>query len=281
MKTFVICCIFSLATVHLSQTAPVDPEDEVEIVPSVRTEAEEDYDEEGYIPIFVIRRTEGSPFFGSFPFGDNGFPFNFFGDSEDRIDVVDGQDTLSDEIIPEIPIIDGFPFSFFGDSEGDSDEIIPDIPIMTSFFDDQDQSTDVGGVQVDLCGFICTIMKQFDDKLKEIEANIKSIKQDKLLPDLNNSTYTEKVLPDGTVVKVNRTILSDTSEDGNSYFFHSTSFHNVEQADDKTDAVDEVTEESEDKFEEFPIKENDEIPFLDESLNEVPEDNVGIDEGLA
>merc|ERR1712203_994623 len=104
---------------------------------------------------------------------------NFFGDSEDRIDVVDGQDTLSDEIIP-------------------------DIPIMTSFFDDQDQSTDVVGVQVDLCGFICTIMKQFDDKLKEIEANIKSIKQeDKLLPELNNSTYTEKVLPDGTVVKVN------------------------------------------------------------------------------
>lgn len=170
----------------------LDPEDEVEIVPSVRTEAEEDYDEEGYIPIFVIRRTEGSPFFGSFPFGDNGFPFNFFGDSEDRIDVVDGQDTLSDEIIPEIPIIDGFPFSFFGDSEGDSDEIIPDIPIMTSFFDDQDQPTDVGGVQVDLCGFICTIMKQFDDKLKEIEANIKSIKQDKILPELNNSTYTEK-----------------------------------------------------------------------------------------
>ena len=88
-------------------------------------------------------------------------------------------------------------------------------------------------------------------------------------------------LPDGTVVKVNRTILSDTSEDGNSYFFHSTSFHNVEQADGETDAVDEVTEESEDKFEEFPIKENNEIPFLDESLNEVPEDNVGIDEGLA
>ena len=88
-------------------------------------------------------------------------------------------------------------------------------------------------------------------------------------------------MPDGTVVKVNRTILSDTSEDGNSYFFHSTSFHNVEQADGKTDAIDEVTEESEDKFEEFPIKENNEIPFLDESLNEVPEDNVGIDEGLA
>ena len=93
--------------------------------------------------------------------------------------------------------------------------------------------------------------------------------------------YGFQVLPDGTVVKVNRTILSDTSEDGNSYFFHSTSFHSVEQPDDKTDAVDEVTEESEEKFEEFPIKEYDEIPFLDDSLNEVPEDNVGIDEGLA
>ena len=49
-------------------------------MPAIRSETESDYDEEeGFIPIFVVRRTEGSPFFGSFPFGGSGFPFNFFG----------------------------------------------------------------------------------------------------------------------------------------------------------------------------------------------------------
>jgi len=262
MKTLVICCIFSLFMVHFSQTAPIDPEDEVELVPAVRTEeAEEDYDDEGFIPIFVIRRTEGSPFLGSFPFGDNEFPFNFFGGSEERIDIDDGQETIKDEIIPDIPI----------------------IPDISSFFDDQ--SSTEGG-QADLCGFICNIMKQFDDKLSEIEANIKSIKNDQLIPDVNNSTYSEKVLPDGTIVKVNKTIISDTSDDGNSYFFHSTSFHNVEQPDIKPDTEeeggDEITEKTDEKFDEFPVTmDYEEIPFLDDSLNEVPEDNVGIDEGLA
>jgi hypothetical protein len=33
-------------------------------------------------------------------------------------------------------------------------------------------------------------------------------------------------LPDGSVVKINRTVISDTSDDGNSFFFHSTSFQN-------------------------------------------------------
>ena len=88
-----------------------DPETEVELVPTaVQVESEEDYDydEEGFIPIFVIRRTEGSPFFGSFPFGNgngNGFPFNFFDDSEDRIGDGEQNTFFSDEIIPEIPLI--------------------------------------------------------------------------------------------------------------------------------------------------------------------------------
>jgi len=252
MKTFEICCIFSLAMVHFSQTAPVDPEDEVELVPAI--ESENDYDEDGFIPIFVVRRTEGSPFFGSFPFGGNGFPFNFFGDSEDRIDV---QDTVTDEVIPE-------------------------IPLMTSFFDEHLPTKDDED-KVELCGFICTILKQFDEKLKDIESSIKSIKHDRDQQDINNSTYTEKVLPDGTIVKVNRTIISDTSDDGNSYFFHSTSFHNFDKPEENASKgeVDEVTEKPEEKFEEFPIVENEEIPFLDDALNEVPEDNVGIDGGLA
>ncbi len=77
------------------------------------------------------------------------------------------------------------------------------------------------------------------------------------------------------MVKVNRTVVSDTSGDGNSFFFHSTSFNTFDQ------------EETEEIDAEIPAEENEEIPFLDEAINEVPEDfggvenNVGIDEGLA
>jgi len=280
MKTLLIFYICSIAAlVNLTQTAPVDPEDEVELVPTkVKVESGEDYeyDDEGFIPIFVIRRTEGSPFFGSFPFGNgggdgNGFPFNFFDDSEDRND--DEQNT------------------FF------ADEIIPEIPLMQtpSFFDQiTDSTTKDDDDKTQLCGFICAIMKEFDHKLKEIESNIKSIRHDQEIADINNSTYTEKVLPDGTIVKVNKTVISDTSDDGNSFFYHSTSFHNVENPDendsevveDKVEPTDvEEKEEEEEDFEEFPnakdVESEEEIPFLDEALNEVPEDNVGIDEGLA
>merc|ERR1719510_1302074 len=175
MKTLLIFYIFSIAAlVHITQTAPVDPETEVELVPTavqVESEKDYDYDEEGFIPIFVIRRTEGSPFFGSFPFGNgngNGFPFNFFDNSEDRIS-------------------DGEQNTFF------SDEIIPEIPLMPSFFDMKDQTTDSSNDdKTELCGFICAIMKEFDHKLKEIESNIKSIRHDQEMADINNSTYTEK-----------------------------------------------------------------------------------------
>ena len=102
-------------------------------------------------------------------------------------------------------------------------------------------------------------------------------------------------MPDGTIVKVNKTVISDTSDDGNSFFYHSTSFHNVENPDendsevveDKVEPTDveEKEEEEEEDFEEFPnakdVESEEEIPFLDEALNEVPEDNVGIDGGLA
>ncbi len=39
-----------------------------------------------------------------------------------------------------------------------------------------------------------------------------------------------QVLPDGRVVKINQTVIADTSDDGSSFFFHSTSYHNVGDA---------------------------------------------------
>merc|ERR1712133_19780 len=68
-----------------------------------------------------------------------------------------------------------------------------------------------------------------------------------------NHTYDEKVLPDGSVVKINRTTFHNTDEDGNGFVFHSSVHHVV--SDDRNfaeetedDASDEVTiEESKEK----------------------------------
>merc|ERR1712215_653384 len=45
--------------------------------------------------------------------------------------------------------------------------------------------------------------------------------------DINNSTHTQKVLEDGTVLHINKTTISDTDEDGNTFFFHKSVIHNV------------------------------------------------------
>jgi len=114
-------------------------------------------------------------------------------------------------------------------------------------------------------------------------------------------------LPDGTVVKVNKTIIHDTSEDGSSFFFHQTSYHNFGSTSDENVEDVSLEEEKDDevqkttKFDEFPISsttslpeipeledfpleyednQTNEIPIVDESINEVAEENVGIDDGL-
>ena len=142
------------------------------MVPAVRTQTDSDYqyddNEEGFIPIFVIKRTEGSPLFGSgFPFGQ-GSPF--------------GQ---------------GFPFNIFDESESKvfNEENIPEIPLVPSIFDNEEPGQDGEG-QVPLCGFICSILKEFDDKLRAIEGQVKNIPSNSGNgdePEIHNNTYTEKV----------------------------------------------------------------------------------------
>merc|ERR1711962_1195597 len=80
-------------------------------------------------------------------------------------------------------------------------------------------------------GLLCLLFKALGTRVKHIEDEIKEIQatrenavepEEKREPE---TTYEEKVLDDGTVIKINRTRYSDVSEDGSSYFgFHSTSF---------------------------------------------------------
>merc|ERR1712212_777720 len=69
--------------------------------------------------------------------------------------------------------------------------------------------------------------------------------------DHHNSTFDEKVLPDGSVVRVNRTTIKDTDENGNSFFFSSSVHHVLQEGD--------AEEESE---QEIPNDEEEDIPAV-------------------
>merc|ERR1711953_1436345 len=71
--------------------------------------------------------------------------------------------------------------------------------------------------------FVCSFFKNsVRDKQNEIDFDAS---EDGLA--INNSTHTTKVLEDGSVVHINKTVIADTDEDGNSFFFHRAVFHNI------------------------------------------------------
>merc|ERR1712192_146153 len=51
--------------------------------------------------------------------------------------------------------------------------------------------------------------------------------------DHHNSTFDENLLPDGSVVRVNRTTIKDTDENGNSLFFSSSVHHVLQEGGDE------------------------------------------------
>merc|ERR1712037_316676 len=103
--------------------------------------------------------------------------------------------------------------------------------------------------------------------------------------DHHNSTFDEKVLPDGSVVRVNRTIIKDTDENGNSFFFSSSVHHVLQEGDDDNEqgsaeeipAVTDVEEDfNADQYDEeaelvpTDIDETKNVPAeVDESENEI------------
>merc|ERR1712007_282279 len=81
--------------------------------------------------------------------------------------------------------------------------------------------------------------------------------------DHHNSTFDEKTLPDGSVVRVNRTVIKDTDENGNSFFFSSSVHHVLQEGD----------EEEQQSEEEIPVIEGDfNVDQYDEEAELVPTD---------
>jgi len=82
--------------------------------------------------------------------------------------------------------------------------------------------------------------------------------------DINNSTHTTKVLEDGSLVHINKTTISDTDENGNTFFFHKSVIHTISDAEDAGDETEETEEEE-------PAKESEELETVSDD---------GVDDGL-
>merc|ERR1711941_234035 len=94
--------------------------------------------------------------------------------------------------------------------------------------------------------------------------------------------YSEEVLPDGTIVRTNKTY--STSEDGSSFFsFQSTSFNSFGDSSD-TKTEEEIDEEEGKDVADDTISDNDsptkEYEDVEEEREEMEDKDVGVDEGL-
>merc|ERR1712088_627719 len=83
--------------------------------------------------------------------------------------------------------------------------------------------------------------------------------------DVNNSTHTTKVLDDGSVVHINKTTISDTDKDGNSFFFHKSVIHTVSDGQDGEDEAETGAAQADDS--------NGDL--IEEDKNLVEEDKAG------
>merc|ERR1719361_410157 len=104
------------------------------------------------------------------------------------------------------------------------------------------------------CGVMCTLLKELlEGHLKGVREHIDDVRDreneiggDYDLGsdsdegfDMNNSTHTTKVLEDGSVVHINKTTISDTDDDGNSFFFHKSVIHTVSDGETSKEGAEE------------------------------------------
>jgi len=91
--------------------------------------------------------------------------------------------------------------------------------------------------------FLCSVFKDSFDNVQDHINNVRDRENEVDLDsatdeglDVNNSTFTTKVLEDGSVVHINKTTISDVDQDGNSFFFHRAVIHNIGNPDESADS---------------------------------------------
>jgi len=145
------------------------------------------------------------------------------------------------------------------------------------------------------CGVMCTFIKELlEGHLKDVREHIDDVRDreneiggdydlgndsDEEGFDVNNSTHTTKVLEDGSVVHINKTTISDTDDDGNSFFFHKSVIHTVsdgepgkEGAEEEDALTPEYESESDTGTPEYIVDDGDDL--------EEEQKSGGVDDGL-
>jgi len=124
--------------------------------------------------------------------------------------------------------------------------------------------------------FLCSVFKDSFDNVqdhinsvrdRENEVDLDGALDDNEVLDVNNSTFTTKVLEDGSVVHINKTTISDVDDDGNSFFFHRAVIHNIGTPDEDSAPAD-------DDEVEYPAS----VENNEESPTKIEE--TGVDAGL-
>jgi len=205
--------------------------------------------------VVVVDSSDGGPLdfgglggfgdFGRFP-GFNHQQFSGFGDFPSRLPASFGFD---DESTPEISIDLS---DIFGRRPSGDGSRVPGI--INTLFDALGGHL---GVQVDSEGGEGTVTLHGGEGGPVGDGEY----------DHHNSTFDEKVLPDGSVVRVNRTTIKDTDENGNSFFFSSSVHHVLQEGGE---------EEEEGSEEEIPavtdVEEDFNADQYDEEAELVPTD---------
>jgi len=214
--------------------------------------------------VVVVDSSDGGPLdfgglggfgnFGKFP-GFNPQQFSGFGDFPSRLPSSFGFD---DESTPEISIDLS---EIFGRRPSGDGGRVPGI--INTIFDALGGHL---GVQIGTDGGEGTVSLHGEGGEREY--------------DHHNSTFDEKVLPDGSVVRVNRTTIKDTDENGNSFFFSSSVHHVLQEADGEEEEegsgeeIPAVTDVEEDFNADQYDDEAELVPTdIDETKNEVPDES--------
>merc|ERR1719320_966881 len=91
------------------------------------------------------------------------------------------------------------------------------------------------------CGLICKVFKTLEGQLGVMQGEIDGLKTElhnkEIIEgtyDNHTTTYDEKVLPDGSILRTNKTTIHDTDENGNGFFFQSSIHHVIQENDEET-----------------------------------------------
>merc|ERR1712064_150020 len=196
--------------------------------------------------------------------------------AEDKPVVLLVQPITFQDVFTGFPDLGGFSgFSSFPSFSGIDDiPHPPQIQLKDIFGADNEQPLNPVGSD---CGLICKVFKSlegqlgvFEDDDGVVRAPVISEQEDiEGKYDNHTLTYDEQVLPDGSTIRINKTVIQDTDDEGNHFFFQSSVHHLVKEDEDNSFEVDAGIQE--DVVEDEAKDDDDALSFVAEDpiLNEV------------